>query len=73
MLSFESVVLECYSPGNGAIQMTYAMTTRKHAERFVRSGSPALLIIMLHDEVMHHAQGHIMTLMTKTEQRESAS
>lgn len=72
MLRFEYVVIYYYSPGNGAIRMTCAtMTTRKHAERFVRSGSLALLIIMLHDEVMHHAQGQIMTLMTKTEQTAS--
>lgn len=71
MLSVEYVVIYYHSPGNGEIQMTCAtMTTRKHAERFVRSGSLVLLIIMLHDEVMHHAQGQIMTLMTKTEQKE---
>lgn len=74
MLSFEYAVIYYYSPGNGAIQMTCAATTTgKHAERFVRSGSLALLIIMLHDEVMHHAQGQIMTLMTKTEQKERVS
>lgn len=28
---------------------------------------------MLDDEVMHHAQGQIMTLMTKTEQKERVS
>lgn len=75
MLSFEYLVIYYYfSPGNGAIQKTCTtMTTGKHAELFVRSGSPALLIIMLHDEVMHHAQGQIMTLMTKTEQKGRAS
>lgn len=74
MLFFEYVAIYYYSPGNGAIQMTCAaMTTGKHVEWFVRSGSLALLIIMLHDEVMHHAQGQIMTLMTKTEQKERAS
>lgn len=74
MLSFEYALIYYYSPGDGAIQMSCAaMTTRKHAERFVRSGSLVLLIIMLYDEVMHHAQGQIMTLMTKTEQKEGAS